>query len=34
MTVYLHLDTMAITVFAAIAGVLVYFFTRDSAEGA
>ena len=33
LTVYLHLDTMAITVFAAIAGVLVYFFTgNDTAE--
>ncbi|WP_196594012.1 PTS mannose/fructose/sorbose/N-acetylgalactosamine transporter subunit IIC [Pectinatus sottacetonis] len=30
LTVYLHLDTMAITVFAAIAGVLVYFFTVDN----
>lgn len=33
MTVYLHLDTMAITVFAAIVGVLVYFFTqKDESE--
>ncbi|BEU88902.1 hypothetical protein TAMA11512_23660 [Selenomonas sp. TAMA-11512] len=30
MTVYLHLDTMAITIFAAIAGALVYFFTRNN----
>lgn len=30
LTVYLHLDTMAITIFAAIAGVLVYFFTSNA----
>jgi mannose/fructose/N-acetylgalactosamine-specific phosphotransferase system component IIC len=33
LTVYLHLDTMAITIFAAIIGVLIYFFTTDKKTG-
>lgn len=33
LTVYLHLDTMAITIFAAIIGVLVYFFRSGDRKG-
>ncbi|MGC3954556.1 MAG: PTS sugar transporter subunit IIC [Propionicimonas sp.] len=33
-TIYLKLDIMAITIFAAAAGAIVYFFTRNKQEGA